>query len=246
MIHFLLRFSPRTDVFSLWIHWNNYRFAVPSVFQLQGDHTTQSPREGSLQGVGEEAPINYRTSDWGGAEEQIFTLAELLRGSLEFDLPVYMCYVDLDKAYDRVPREILWGVIQRLYNQNKSCLRILGTSLNLFMVRLGHQGCPLSPILFVMFMGKNLRNSHGERNIWFWNLRVTFLLFAYDGVLLAFSSYDFHYALEQITAKWNDWDESLPLPWTWFTAGKGWSVSSVLERGPSLKSRSKVSWVFVH
>ena len=33
---------------------------------------------------------------------QIFTLAELLSGSWEFDHPVYMCSVDLEKPYDRV------------------------------------------------------------------------------------------------------------------------------------------------
>lgn len=37
-----------------------------------------------------------------------FTLAELLRASWEFVFPVYMGFVDLNKAYDRVPLDILW------------------------------------------------------------------------------------------------------------------------------------------
>jgi len=48
----------------------------------------------------------------GGTVDQIFTLAELLRGSWEFDHPVYMCLVDLEKAYDCVPQGILWGGAQ--------------------------------------------------------------------------------------------------------------------------------------
>jgi len=41
--------------------------------------------------------------------DQIFSLAEWLRGSWELDHPVFKCFVDSEKAYNRVPWGIWWG-----------------------------------------------------------------------------------------------------------------------------------------
>ncbi|KAF7640775.1 hypothetical protein LDENG_00015100, partial [Lucifuga dentata] len=61
-----------------------------------------------------------------------------------------MCFVDLEKAYNHVPRGVLWGVLREygvpssltwairfLYNQSQSCVRILGTKSDLFSVGIG-------------------------------------------------------------------------------------------------------------
>ncbi|KAK3537446.1 hypothetical protein QTP70_010415 [Hemibagrus guttatus] len=66
------------------------------------------------------------------------TLQELvLEGSWEFAQPVHMCFVDLEKAFDCVPRGILWEVlweygvrgpllraVRSLYNRSRSLVRI--------------------------------------------------------------------------------------------------------------------------
>ncbi len=90
----------------------------------------------------------------------------LLGGSWEFAHQVYMCLVHLEKAYNCVPWRELWGflwrygvlgpllqAIETLYNQSESCVHVLRTKSNMFQVGVGlHQGCPLSPILFVIFI----------------------------------------------------------------------------------------------
>ncbi|KAK3574287.1 hypothetical protein QTP86_004367 [Hemibagrus guttatus] len=61
----------------------------------------------------------------------------VLEGSWEFAQPVHMCFVDLEKAFDRVPRGILWEVlweygvrgpllraVRSLYNRSRSLVRI--------------------------------------------------------------------------------------------------------------------------
>ncbi len=58
----------------------------------------------------------------------------------------------------------LLRAIQSLYNQSESCVRILSTKLNTFSVNVGlRQGCPLSSILFVIFMDRISRCSRGRR-----------------------------------------------------------------------------------
>ncbi|KAK3507178.1 hypothetical protein QTP70_009513 [Hemibagrus guttatus] len=61
----------------------------------------------------------------------------VLEGSWEFAQPVHMCFVDLEKAFNRVPHGILWEVlweygvrgpllraVRSLYNQSRSLVRI--------------------------------------------------------------------------------------------------------------------------
>ncbi|TWW81738.1 hypothetical protein D4764_01G0015530, partial [Takifugu flavidus] len=108
-----------------------------------------------------------------GTTDQLFTLAGVLEGSWEFAQPVHMCFVDLKKAYERVPRGILWGVlreygvegplirsVQSLYQRSRSLVRIAGRKSNSFPVKVGLcQGCPLSRILFITFMDRISRRS---------------------------------------------------------------------------------------
>ncbi|KAK3556451.1 hypothetical protein QTP70_008265 [Hemibagrus guttatus] len=72
-----------------------------------------------------------------GTLDQLYTLHRVLKGSWEFAQPVHMCFVDLEKAFDRVPCSILWEVlweygvrgpllraVRSLYNRSRSLVRI--------------------------------------------------------------------------------------------------------------------------
>ncbi|KAI3356363.1 hypothetical protein L3Q82_017590 [Scortum barcoo] len=77
--------------------------------------------------------LEAKTSGLGGVR--------VLEGLWEFAQPVHMCFVDLEKAFDRVPRGILWGVlheygvrgpllraVRSLYDRSRSLVRIAGSA----------------------------------------------------------------------------------------------------------------------
>jgi len=63
------------------------------------------------------------------------------------------------------------------------------------------QGCPLSLILFVIFMDKISRRSRCEESAWFGDLKIASLLFADDVVLLARSDRDLKHSLGRFAAE---------------------------------------------
>ena len=112
----------------------------------------------------------------------------------------FVSFIDFSKAYDSIPRHILWtklkenGLCGRLYNaiislykDVKSCVRINGLSTDFFDVKCGlKQGCLLSPLLFNIYINDLVHemkpldvgvNIDGEN--------VCILLYADDVILIA-------------------------------------------------------------
>ncbi|KAK3507851.1 hypothetical protein QTP70_001422 [Hemibagrus guttatus] len=126
-----------------------------------------------------------------------------------------MCFVDLEKAFDHVPRGILWDVlweyevrgpllraVRCLYNRSRSLVHIASCKSDLFPVHVGlRQGCPLSPVLFIVFMDRISRRSQGLEGVRFGDHRISSLIFADDVILLAPSSLDLQHALGRFAAE---------------------------------------------
>ena len=98
--------------------------------------------------------------------DKIFILRQIFEKSWEYAEDVFACFVDLEKAYDRVLRDKLWRLlleygidgrlliaIKLLYSQPEVCILVNGKQSKSFHVGVGlRQGCVLSPHLFMIYM----------------------------------------------------------------------------------------------
>ena len=99
-----------------------------------------------------------------GCQDQIFCLRQAIEKLYEKNKDLYLCFIDLEKAFDRVPRQKLFEVlseygirgrlleaIKSIYVGSKAAVRIDGEMSEAFDVEEGvRQGCCLSPLLFII------------------------------------------------------------------------------------------------
>ena len=101
-----------------------------------------------------------------GTTDAVFVVRQLQEKYLQKRRELWMAFVDLEKAFDRVPREVLWWALRRLgvekgmirlikamYAGSTTAVKVQGEGTESFEVKVGvHQGSVLSPLLFVMVM----------------------------------------------------------------------------------------------
>ncbi|KAK3552184.1 hypothetical protein QTP86_005113 [Hemibagrus guttatus] len=107
-----------------------------------------------------------RTVKGGSTTDAIFALRILMEKYRDGQRELHCVFVDLEKAYDRVPREVLWycmrksgvaekyvRVVQDMYERSRTVVRCAVGQTEEFKVEEGlHQGSALSPFLFAIVM----------------------------------------------------------------------------------------------
>ena len=128
---------------------------------------------------------------------QISALQQILEKSWEYAKQVNACFVDFEKAYDRIPRDKVWAgllqcgidgqlltAIKSLHMRSQVCSRVHSATTKPFRVSVGlRQGCSFSPILFLIYMDRIVKKSEFCGGVKIGDCTVQRLLFADDLVL---------------------------------------------------------------
>lgn len=150
--------------------------------------------------------------------DQITTLRIIIEQSMEYCSPLYMAFVDFEKAFDRVQREAIWktmqsygippkiiSIVKMMYKEYTCQVKHEGKLSEPFTLNSGvRQGCLLSPLLFLLTLDGVMKKTTQEKRRgiqWTPNERLEDLDFADDICLLSHTFKDMSEKLKELEAE---------------------------------------------
>jgi hypothetical protein len=166
--------------------------------------------EGRLRKVTKVGDMQFGFVQGKSTTEPVFMLRQMMEKYRRQRKKMHVVFVDLEKAYDRVPRELLWEVLEKrgvseryisiikdMYRGARSSVRSTAGLSGSFEVKIGvHQGSALSPYLFILVLDELLRGEIKEAP---WCM-----LFADDMVLIGESEGEVEAMLAKVRAALED------------------------------------------
>jgi hypothetical protein len=187
--------------------WSNYRpIAVITVLSKLFATLLNARLRDWCEHHGKRNPVQTGFRPHHSTSHHAFVLSHIIdkRRRLRNSKPLYVCFVDLAKAYDSVPRHMLWtrlynlGIRGRMLHAIISMYRHADLSIKLadglldpFEATAGvKQGCPLSPLLFGLFieaLEEHVTQQHPELGPTIGDAmrRLRLLMYADDTAILA-------------------------------------------------------------
>jgi len=135
--------------------------------------------------------------------DAIFTVQQIIEKRKEHNLPLFLLFIDYEKAYDNVNRDNLWemmdnkiphyllNTIKCIYRNTKVRIKFdYGISVPICINKGVRQGCGLSPVLFNIYINKIIQEFKivVKKGIQLNNRKlVNTILYADDQILMATS-----------------------------------------------------------
>lgn len=154
--------------------------------------------------------------------DNLFILQQLTEKMKSRDKEVHVTFIDLKKAYDTVPRKMLWHalkdigtstylieIIQEFYSDNIAYVKQGLLQSEPFQTTKGlRQGCSMSPILFNIYVEtalKNWKRSCEGMGIPVDDSTLFTLSFADDQAIIAQDSYDMEFMMRRLYTEYEKW-----------------------------------------
>ncbi|KAL1445995.1 hypothetical protein WDU94_003677 [Cyamophila willieti] len=101
----------------------------------------------------------------------INTLRIILEQSTEFQTPLYLTFIDFEKAFDSIDRRVIWSVLKE-YGVPQKLINLIKETYDEYQCQIGvKQGCLISPIIFLMILDRVMRKvTDGKRRGIRWSL----------------------------------------------------------------------------
>ena len=155
-------------------------------------------------------------------QDHISTIRRTMEKLLDREKDLYMAFIDLKTAFDSVQKQYLWRalkeydldqkliqIIKSNYRKVEAYVRIQGEESEMFYMKTGiKQGDSLSPLLFVMFMDRIIKNCKRQCHkvkVGNWNMEpihISNLAFADDLIVMAETP-------EKLQRNLNIWNQEL-------------------------------------
>ena len=151
-----------------------------------------------------------------GCIDQIFALRNIIEQCMEWNVPLFVNFIDFQKAFDSIHRDTLWKILQhygiphkivdliRRFYDNFECNVIHRNTISEpFPVRSGvRQGCVLSPILFLTAIDWIMRKTTADKHQgiqWTLSSQLEDLDFADDLAILSTNAKHLQHKTDRLT-----------------------------------------------
>lgn len=158
----------------------------------------------------------------------MFVLRQIIEKRLKVDRETHLAFIDLEKAYDSVPRNKLWKILTEI-GLNKTLIRIMQLMYkeSTAQIKIGNklhskfktskglrQGCSISPTLFNLYVEHVIRlwkKKCEKMGIWIRESYLSTISFADDQVLIAQDEDDLSYMIRKLNEYYTTWGLQISL-----------------------------------
>ena len=183
---------------------------------LLNDSIVQNIEENDVLG---EEQQGFRRERRG--EDNLFILNETIENHRKENKDLYICYIDIEKAYDKVDREVLFKVLEKvglpvkviniirsLYRDTKALYSLGEFETDWVDIKNGvRQGCVLSPTLFNLYTEElAVRIKQSNMGVRIGEDKLGLLMYADDMVILAESTGELQNILEIVESYGKDYN----------------------------------------